>query len=206
MVLATHRHALATGAEPAASNYEREIRRVVTCDPHAFNTLRNDYDSSRPVEHHTEVLARLVESGEIRFGALADGRKYTFHDPCYIGRHNGIYDAPRRVLDAIPGIETVEMERSRNRSFCCGGGSLYLFYEGESESRMGEIRADMADRAGAEVIVTACPFCLINLEDAIKTTGRENDMEVIDIAELVQRSVLAADDRKAGIQQDTPDA
>jgi Fe-S oxidoreductase len=81
------------------------------------------------------------------------------------------------------------MERSRNRSFCCGGGSLYLFYEGESESRMGEVRVQMAEEAGAQVIVTACPFCLINLEDAIKTTGREGRMEVVDLAELVDRSL-----------------
>ena len=87
------------------------------------------------------------------------------------------------------GLRTVEMERSRNRSFCCGGGSLYLFYEGESESRMGEVRVAMAEKAGAQVVVTACPFCLINLEDAIKTTGRDGRMEVVDLATLVDRSL-----------------
>ncbi len=107
-----------------------------------------------------------------------------FHDPCYLGRHNGVYDAPRRVLEAL-GLKTAEMERSRNRSFCCGGGSLSLFLEGESERRMGEVRLDMAVAAGADVVVTACPYCLINLEDAIKTTGREESVKIMDLAEVV---------------------
>ncbi|HEX9660176.1 MAG TPA: (Fe-S)-binding protein, partial [Rhodothermales bacterium] len=120
---------------------------------------------------------------------LGDDRTYTFHDPCYLGRHNGEYDAPRRVLAAIPGLATVEMKRSKNRSFCCGGGLLSLYHEGEAESRMGEKRLAMAAEAGAQVVVTACPFCMINLEDAVKTTGREGEMEIIDLAELVSRSI-----------------
>ncbi len=167
---------------------ERDCASVVTSDPHAFNALRNDYTLEQPVEHHTQTLDRLLAEGRLRLQGLGDGRTYTFHDPCYLGRHNDEYDAPRRVLDAIPGLKTVEMERSRNKSFCCGGGSLYLFYEGESERRMGEMRLDMAAEAGAEVVVTACPFCLINLEDALKTTGRAEAMEVIDLAELVERA------------------
>ena len=95
---------------------------------------------------------------------------YTYHDPCYLGRHNGIYEAPRRVLDAIPGIRRVEMERSKDRSFCCGGG-LMLFYEPIEETRMGKLRVEMAKKAGATVIITACPFCMVNIEDAIKTSG-----------------------------------
>lgn len=167
---------------------EVSFTRVVTCDPHAMNSLRHDYALEQPVRHHTEVLAELIEAGSLRLEAIGDDRTFTFHDPCYLGRHNGVYDPPRQVLAAIPGLRTVEMERSRNRSFCCGGGSLNLFYEGESETRMGEQRVAMAEGAGADVIVTACPFCLINLEDAVKTTGREGSMEVIDIAELVARA------------------
>ncbi|MFV1958051.1 MAG: (Fe-S)-binding protein [Planctomycetota bacterium] len=170
----------------------RAFDRIVTSDPHALNTLRNDgYDLAQPVLHHAQVLDELIRGGRLRLGALDDDRTYCFHDPCYLGRHNGIYDPPRAVLDAVPGLERVEMARSRNRSFCCGGGSLYLFHEGESESRMGEQRLAMAEEAGAQVIVTACPFCLINLEDAILTTGRQERMEVVDLAEVVTRAAGA---------------
>jgi Fe-S oxidoreductase len=167
----------------------RGFARVVTTDPHAMNALRHDYALDQPVLHHSQLLAELVASRRIALKPLNDGRIYTFHDPCYLGRHNGEYDAPRKVLAELPGIRTIEMDRSRNRSFCCGGGSLYLFYEGESESRASELRLDMAAQAGAQVVVTACPFCLINLEDAVKTSGRDDEIEVIDLAELVARSL-----------------
>ena len=97
---------------------------------------------------------------------------YTYHDPCYLGRHNGIYDEPRRLLQSIPDLRLVEMERSRDRSFCCGGGDVMLWHEIEQEEmRMAEKRVQMALEAGATVMVTACPFCLIHFEDAIKTGG-----------------------------------
>ena len=167
----------------------RDFKRVVTTDPHAMNALRHDYTLDQPVLHHSQLLAELIAGGRLTLKPLNDGRIYTFHDPCYLGRHNGEYDAPRKVLEALPGIRTVEMERSGSRSFCCGGGSLNLFYEGESESRAGELRLDMAVATGAQVVVTACPFCLINLEDAVKTSGRDDEIEVIDLAELVARSL-----------------
>ena len=167
---------------------QRSFERVVTTDPHAFNELTQSYTLEQPVQHHSQVMAQLIREGRLRLRPTGDDRVYTFHDPCYLGRHNSEYAAPREVLGGL-GLKVVEMERTKNRSFCCGGGSLYLFYEGESESRMGEARVEMAAKAGAEVVVTACPFCLINLEDAIKTTGREGSMEVIDLAELVERSL-----------------
>jgi Fe-S oxidoreductase len=119
-----------------------------------------------------------------------DGQKvYTYHDPCYLGRHNSVYDDPRELLDAIPGMRRVDMLRSRDRSFCCGGGGLMLFYEPEEEQRMGVLRVKMAAEAGANVIVTACPFCLVNMEDAIKVAGLEGQMEAIDLAELVAKHI-----------------
>ncbi|KPK65456.1 MAG: electron transfer flavoprotein [Gemmatimonas sp. SG8_38_2] len=168
---------------------QRSFDCVVTTDPHAFNELTQSYELGQPVQHHSQVMAQLIREGRLRLRTAADDRVYTFHDPCYLGRHNDEYDAPREVLEGL-GLKVVEMERSKNRSFCCGGGSLYLFYEGESERRMGEVRVEMAEKVGAEVVVTACPFCLINLEDAIKTTGREGSMEVIDLAELAERSLI----------------
>ncbi len=110
---------------------------------------------------------------------------FTYHDPCYLGRHNSIYEDPRDAIDAIDGIRRVDMLKSRDRSFCCGGGGLMLFYEPEEEERMGVLRVKMAQEAGANVIVTACPFCLINMEDAIKVAGLEGKMEAIDLGELI---------------------
>ena len=116
------------------------------------------------------------------------GKAYVYHDPCYLGRHNSLYDEPRAAIDAIPGIKRIEMEGDcRDRSFCCGGGGLMLFYEPEEEQRMGVLRVEMAKKAGANVIVTACPFCLVNIEDAIKVAGLEGEMEAIDLCELVEQ-------------------
>ena len=182
---------------------ERDFQRIVTTDPHALNALRHDYEIEQPVVHHSQVLAELLQQGKLPLQQLPDNRKYTFHDPCYLGRHNGEYENPRTVLEAIPGIETVEIERSRNRSFCCGGGSLNLFQETECDQRMGEKRLDMVAEAGAEVVVTACPFCLVNLEDAIKTTGREGKIEAIDLAELVQRSLSGSEQTVAGAEPES---
>ena len=118
---------------------------------------------------------------------------YTYHDPCYLGRHNQVYDEPREVLDAIPGLKRVEMSRCRDRSFCCGGGGLMLFYEPKEEQRMGVKRVQMAAEAGANVIVTACPFCMVNMEDAIKVAGMEGKMTAIDLTELVDKHVARKD-------------
>ncbi|MFH0822647.1 MAG: (Fe-S)-binding protein [Pseudomonadota bacterium] len=170
---------------------ERTFNDIVTFDPHAFNTIRNEYPVKFPVTHAAVLLARYLESGAIRLnGEYLAGRTVTYHDPCYLGRHNGIYEEPRAVLRGIPGIKYSEMTRSRSRSFCCSGGGLLIWYENEEEKeRMGEVRVRMAVEAGAQVIVTACPFCLINLEDAVKTTGNEGKLEVIDLVELVDRSL-----------------
>ena len=160
--------------------------RIVTADPHAYNALKNDYSGLPPVEHISQFLVRQIRSGKLKLKPSENGSKvYTYHDPCYLGRHNAVYEDPRSVLDAIPGMRRVEMLRSRDRSFCCGGGGLMLFYEPEEEQRMGVLRVKMAAEAGANVIVTACPFCLVNMEDAIKVAGLEGQMEAIDLAELV---------------------
>lgn len=162
--------------------------RIVTADPHAFNALKHDYKELPPVEHISQFLARRIREGKYTFKPLQNGQKvYTYHDPCYLGRHNSLYDEPRAVIDALPGVKRVDMTRCRDRAFCCGGGGLMLFYEPEEEQRMGVLRVKMAEEAGANVIVTACPFCLVNMEDAIKVAGLEGKMEAIDLAELVAR-------------------
>jgi Fe-S oxidoreductase len=166
------------------------VKHIITADPHAYNTLKSDYQGLPPVEHISQFIARNVKSGAIRLsGVNGDGKVYTYHDPCYLGRHNDIYEDPRAALDAIGGLKRVEMERCRDRSFCCGGGGLMLFYEPEEDQRMGVLRVQMADEAGANVIVTACPFCLVNMEDAIKVAGLEGQMEAMDLAELIAQHI-----------------
>ena len=167
------------------------VQRIVTADPHAYNALKHDYKGVPPVEHISQVIATEVKSGKIKFNPVENGNNvYTYHDPCYLGRHNQIYDDPRDVLDAIPGLQRVEMSRSRDRSFCCGGGGLMLFYEPKEDQRMGVKRVQMAAEAGANVIVTSCPFCMVNIEDAIKVAGMEGKMTAIDLAELVDQQIV----------------
>jgi Fe-S oxidoreductase len=170
------------------------VQRIVTADPHAYNALKHDYKNVPPVEHISQVIAREVKAGKIKFNPIANEKDnensvYTYHDPCYLGRHNQIYDDPRDVLDAIPGLKRVEMKRSRDRSFCCGGGGLMLFYEPKEDQRMGVKRVQMAAEAGANVMVTACPFCMVNIEDAIKVAGMEGKMTAIDLTELVDQQI-----------------
>jgi Fe-S oxidoreductase len=166
------------------------VQRIVTADPHAYNALKHDYKDVPPVEHISQVIAREVKAGNIKFRQVEDQEKiYAYHDPCYLGRHNQVYNDPRTVLDAIPGLKRVEMKRSRDRSFCCGGGGLMLFYEPKEEQRMGVLRVRMAADVGANVIVTACPFCMVNIEDAIKVAGMEGTMSVVDLTELVDQNI-----------------
>jgi len=166
------------------------VQRIVTADPHAYNALKHDYVNMPTVEHIGQVIARQLRAGRLRLKPVENKENvYTYHDPCYLGRHNQVYDDPRYVLDSIPGLKRVEMQRSRDRSFCCGGGGLMLFYEPKEEQRMGVLRVKMAAEVGANVIVTACPYCMANLEDAIKVTGLEGKMTAIDLAELVESQI-----------------
>jgi len=170
-----------------------KARRIVVNDPHALNALRNDYADMPPVQHVSEMIAQGIDSGTLKLKPLANASKtYTYHDPCYLGRHNDTYDAPRQAIDGIPGLKRVEMAgKCRDRSFCCGGGGLMLFYEPDEEQRMGVVRVQQAKEAGADVIVTACPYCLTNIEDAIKVAGLEGKMEVLDLVELVDGQLQA---------------
>jgi Fe-S oxidoreductase len=171
------------------------VQCIVTADPHAFNALKKDYTGLPPAEHISQTIVRHVQSGKIKLNAVEDAsRVYVYHDACYLGRHNNVYDDPRRAIDSIPGIRRVEMAADcRDRSFCCGGGGLMLFYEPEEDQRMGVLRVEMAKKAGADVIVTACPFCLVNLEDAIKVSGFEGQMEALDLTELISGHLITED-------------
>ncbi len=169
----------------------RNFRQIVTYDPHAFNVIKNDYPKKFPISHSSQLISKLIRNNKIKLsGDYIQGRRVTYHDPCYLGRHNNIYEDPRFVIKSIPSIHFRDMQRSHTRSFCCSGGGIMLWYENEQErERMGEKRVRMAADIGSQVIVTACPFCLINIEDAIKTTGNEGKIEVLDLVELVDRSM-----------------
>ncbi|MCP4575242.1 MAG: 4Fe-4S dicluster domain-containing protein [Deltaproteobacteria bacterium] len=163
-----------------------DFKWIVTTDPHAYNALKKDYPGKYKVFHYSQFFLSLVETGLLRPNRAVDKSDlYTYHDPCYLGRHNGIYDEPRRLLTSIQDLRLVEMDRSRDRSFCCGGGDVMLWHEIEQEEmRMAEKRVHMALETGANVMVTACPFCLMHFEDAIKTGGHEDKIRVVDLMEL----------------------
>ncbi|MBU1170321.1 MAG: (Fe-S)-binding protein [Proteobacteria bacterium] len=165
---------------------ESGAKRIVTSDPHAYNALKNDYCVDIPVEHISQTIVKNIKSGKIKLKPVMDASKvYTYHDPCYLGRHNEVYDDPRDAIKAIPGIQTVEMVKNRDRSLCCSGGGLMLFYEPHEEERMAVVRVKMAAEAGASVIVCACPFCMVNMEDAIKVAGLDGQLEAIELTELI---------------------
>ena len=180
------------------------IRDVVTSSPHCFHTFCNDYpvyQSLRPpeeqldlkVRHYTLLLRELVGTGSLTFEKPLRAR-VTYHDPCYLGRHNQVFDAPREIIAAIPGVELVEMAHNRANSLCCGGGGDRIWQEDLDEDiKMSEIRIREAEASRAEILVTACPLCLIMLEDARKTTGLEDTLRVMDLNELVAMALGLAD-------------
>lgn len=167
--------------------------RLFTLSPHCFNTFVSEYPSiDFPVEHYTTFLKRLLEEERVSFTHELP-QKAVFHDPCFLGKQNGIYDEPRSILTQIPGLELVEFERSRERSLCCEGGGGRMWVESESEKeRLAVTRVKDAHNLGVSTIVTACPFCLLTLEDAVKTTNLEEKIQVRDIIELVDEAVHGA--------------
>jgi Fe-S oxidoreductase len=169
------------------------VKKIITLDPHAFNTFKKDYpalDGEFEVYHYTQVLAPLIQSGKIPLKELND--KITYHDPCYLGRHNGEYNAPRKILKAIPGIELVEMDRSRENAFCCGGGGGNFFTDilGGGEDSPSRIRVREALDTGAGIIAVACPQCAKMLDDAVKIEQLDDRIKVMDVAEIVTNCLL----------------
>lgn len=170
---------------------ELGVERIVTSCPHGFNAFRNLYEGKvANVLHHSQLLSALIDEGRLK-PEKALGLKVIYHDPCFLGKRNGIFDEPRHVIEALPGVELLEFERNRTRSLCCegGGGRMWVDVPGE---KLAERRAREAAEAGADVIAVACPFCLITLEDAVKTAGLEERLKVMDIAELLLASVRGA--------------
>ncbi len=169
----------------------KSFKKVITSCPHCYNTIRNEYPQlggNYEVVHHTEVLADLIASGKIKPSAPVS-ETITFHDSCYLGRHNGIYDAPREILKSIPGITLEEMPRSREKGFCCGAGGGRMWLD-EEKPRVNQNRVEeAATQTNATCISTACPFCSIMISDGIKETGHEEALKTFDVAQLVAKSM-----------------
>jgi Fe-S oxidoreductase len=166
--------------------HKYRINQIVTISPHCFNALKNEYqDSKIEVKHYTQLLTELVDTGKLTFSNHFE-KVVTYHDPCYLGRHNGLYDEPRRILKRIPGLELVEMLDYRENSLCCGGGGGRMWVETEKEERFSDLRINQAVEVGAKVLVTSCPFCMLNLEDSLLTMDKGDDLEIKDISEIVQ--------------------
>ena len=170
----------------------REVRahRIIASCPHCLNTIRNEFPQlggSFAVFHHSEVLASLVADG--RLAPARSDDKIVFHDPCYLGRHNRVFDAPRAVLDSIASTPLLEMERSRTESFCCGAGGARMWLEESLGTPISLTRAEEAMATGAAVIATGCPYCKVMLDDAVKSRGRDDAVEVVDLAQLLERAI-----------------
>jgi heterodisulfide reductase subunit D len=172
-----------------------EVKKIVTACPHCFNILKNEYaelGGNYDVIHHTQLLQQLIDEGRIKLKEGGDfkGRKITYHDSCYLGRSNNIYEAPRKVLEALD-VELVEMKRCRSKGLCCGAGGAQMFKEDEPGDRPVNVeRTGEAINTGANVIAAACPFCNTMLTDGVKNKEKEEDVKVMDVAELVAASMV----------------
>jgi heterodisulfide reductase subunit D len=170
------------------------VKKIVTACPHCFNILLNEYaelGGRYEVVHHTVFLQQMIDEGRIRLkeGGPFKGKRITYHDSCYLGRGNNIYEAPRKVLEALDA-ELVEMKRCRSKGLCCGAGGAQMFKEEEKGStRVNFERSNEAIGTGAGVIAAACPFCNTMLTDGVKHAEKEDEVKVMDIAELIEQSI-----------------
>lgn len=167
-----------------------EVKKIVTACPHCFNTLKNEYPAlggDYEVVHHTQLLQSLINEGRIKMkeGGEFRGKKITYHDSCYMGRVNGVYEAPREVLQALDA-DLVEMKRCRSNGLCCGAGGAQMWKEDEpGDKRINIERAEEALSTGASVVAANCPFCLTMMGDGIKAKEKQDDVMVYDLAELI---------------------
>jgi Fe-S oxidoreductase len=167
-----------------------EVKKIVTACPHCFNTLKNEYPElggNYEVIHHTQLIQGLINEGKLALkdGGVYKGKKITFHDPCYLGRANNVYDAPRELIKKLDA-ELVEMKRCKTKGLCCGAGGAQMFKEAEKGNKEVNIeRTEDALEVKPNIIATGCPFCNTMMTDGVKNFNKENEIEVMDVAELI---------------------
>jgi Fe-S oxidoreductase len=167
------------------------VKKILVSSPHCYHTFKNEYPEFKvnfEVVHVSQYLFELINEGRLKL-TKEYGKKITYHDPCYLGRHNGIYDEPREVLKKVPGLELIEMADSREDSLCCGGGGGGIWMDVPKGERFSDLRLEQAIEVGAEVLVTACPYCITNFEDSRLTRENTEVIEVRDITEVIQEAI-----------------
>lgn len=170
---------------------ENDVREVVVTSPHCYTTFKEDYPrmgGNFEVIHFTQYLARLIDEEKLTF-TKEFNKKVVYHDPCYLGRHNGIYDEPRNILESIPGLVLMDEIDSRENSLCCGGGGGRIWMETRKGERFSDILVEQAIEQGADILATACPYCILNFKDSVLTADKENVLEIKDISEIVQEVI-----------------
>ncbi|MFK7936319.1 MAG: (Fe-S)-binding protein [Saprospiraceae bacterium] len=174
-----------------------DVKKIVTACPHCFNTLKNEYPAlggHYDVIHHTQLLQQLINDGRIKMseGGTFKGKKITYHDSCYLGRANGIYEAPRNILASLDA-QLVEMKRCKTNGLCCGAGGAQMFKEDEpGDKRINTERVEEAIGTGAQIIAANCPFCTTMLQDGVTAMGKQEEVMVYDLAELIVNSQVPA--------------
>ncbi|MDQ1333182.1 MAG: hypothetical protein QG552_132 [Thermodesulfobacteriota bacterium] len=166
---------------------EKGVKKIITTSPHCYTTFTKEYPElggEFEVLHYTQLLARLLKEGKLKLSKTLD-KKVTYHDPCYLGRHNEVYDEPRALISAVTGGNLVEMKRIRKESLCCGAGGGRLWMETKPEWRFSDLRIHEACETGAPILATACPYCISMLEDSRKTVNKEDAIQIKDISELI---------------------
>ncbi|MGQ0416022.1 (Fe-S)-binding protein, partial [Bacillus sp. HC-TM] len=168
------------------------VKKIVTIDPHAYNTFKNEYPDfglQAEVYHHTELLAQWVKEGRLK-PVHAIEETVTYHDSCYLGRYNEVYEAPRDILKAIPGVNLVEMARNRETGMCCGAGGGLMWMEETTGSRINVARTEQALAVQPSIIGTGCPYCLTMISDGTKAKEVEEKVQTLDVTEILERSVI----------------
>ena len=167
------------------------VSKIVTACPHCFNSIKTEYPQfggNFEVVHHTQFIAELISEGKLKAGTLSHMRA-AYHDPCYLGRYHDIFEEPRAILKSIGGIKSVELSRSRERSFCCGGGGGHIWMEEDPSQRVNERRVDEVIQAKVDMVATACPYCLTMFEDGLRAKGAEESLQAKDLSELIAEAL-----------------
>lgn len=173
-----------------------KVKKILTTCPHCFNTLKHEYPQfggNFEVVHHTQFLAGLIREGKLKISPLSESKKAAYHDSCYLGRYNDIYQEPREILKTIGGIQAVELARYGTNSFCCGGGGGHMWMDEAPTKRVNERRVEEIIKAKVDLVATACPYCLVMFEDGIKAKGAEETLQVKDLSELAAEALGKAD-------------